>query len=107
MSNPSDSDGNNVEQVTHKDIYLILGKMMGRLDSLQTASNERREDLAGAFSRIKELEGRMGIGLGLAIAVSFASPLLFRMALGDAPFGPPAASHAPHVYAPTPQPPRP
>lgn len=61
--------------VTHVDIYLKLGEVIGTLNALQTSLTEKRSDLSGAFNRIRELEMRVSLGVGIAILLSVIVPL--------------------------------
>lgn len=66
------------EDVSHGDIYHKLGSLEGKLETVLIQLGEKRSDLSILFSRIREVEGRIGIGIGIAIAFSFAAPFLIQ-----------------------------
>lgn len=66
------------DDVSHGDIYHKLGSLEGKLETVLIQLGEKRSDLSILFSRIREIEGRVGIGIGIAIAFSFAVPFLIQ-----------------------------
>ena len=64
------------QEVSHSDIYRALGILEGKLDSLNTALLQKRDDINMAFDRIRELEGMMGKVIGACLVLSVAVPLV-------------------------------
>jgi hypothetical protein len=66
------------DDVSHGDIYHKLGSLEGKLETVLIQLGEKRSDLSIIFSRIREIEGRVAMGIGIAIAFSFAMPFLIQ-----------------------------
>lgn len=63
------------QEVSHSDIYRALGILEGKLDALNTALLQKRDDINLAFDRIRELEGMMGKVVGACLVLSIFLPL--------------------------------
>lgn len=65
------------DDVSHGDIYHKLGSLEGKLETLLIQLGERKSDLAAVFVRLREVETRVAIGVGIAAVLSFMIPLIF------------------------------
>jgi len=68
------------EQVSHADIYHKLGALEGKVDALIGALTERKAELDGLFSRMRDLESKLAWVLGAAAMLSLVVPILVTMA---------------------------
>lgn len=68
------------DSVSHRDIYHKLGILEGKFDSVLLQLGERRDDMAGVFTRLRSVEFRVAVGVGIAIGASVIIPLLFNAA---------------------------
>lgn len=64
------------ESVSHSDIYRALGILEGKLDSMNTALMQKREDVNLAFERIRAVETTLGKVIGACLVLSIVLPLL-------------------------------
>lgn len=64
------------DDVSHGDIYHKLGSLEGKLETVLLQLNEKRSDMAALFSRLREVETRVAIGVGVAAALSFVIPFI-------------------------------
>lgn len=68
------------DDVSHGDIYHKLGSLEGKLETVLIQLSEKRGDMAAVFSRLREIETRVAIGVGLAIGLSFLIPFAINAA---------------------------
>ena len=66
------------DDVSHGDIYHKLGSLEGKLETVLIQLGEKRSDLSILFSRLRDIENRVAIGLGIAIALSFSVPFVVQ-----------------------------
>lgn len=66
------------DDVSHGDIYHKLGSLEGKLETVLIQLGEKRSDLSILFSRLRELESRVAIGVGIAVALSFSIPFVIQ-----------------------------
>ena len=81
------------DDVSHGDIYHKLGSLEGKLETVLIQLSEKRSDLSILFSRLRDIESRVAIGLGVAIALSFSIPFVIQAANPHLHFDSPAAEH--------------
>lgn len=67
------------EQVSHVDIYHKLGTLEGKMDAMIGAISERKAELDGLFSRMRDLESKLAWVLGAAAMLSVVVPLVITM----------------------------
>jgi len=77
------------DDVSHGDIYHKLGSLEGKLETVVIQLTERRSDIAAVFARLREVEIRVAIGVGVAAVLSFMIPLLVNAAAPKLHIGPP------------------
>lgn len=68
------------EQVSHVDIYHKLGTLEGKMDAMIGAISERKAELDGLFSRMRDLESKLAWVLGAAAMLSVVVPVVITMA---------------------------
>lgn len=61
--------------VSHADIYRALGKLEGKLDSMNTALLQRNDEVKGALDRITKLETALAKVIGACLVMSLLVPL--------------------------------
>lgn len=66
------------EDVSHGDIYHKLGNLEGKLETVLIQLSDRRTDMAGVYSRLREIEARVSIGVGVAVGLSFFIPFVIN-----------------------------
>lgn len=66
------------DDVSHGDIYHKLGSLEGKLETVLIQLAEKRSDFSDLFSRIRELESRVALGIGIAVALSFCIPFVIQ-----------------------------
>jgi hypothetical protein len=66
------------DDVSHGDIYHKLGSLEGKLETVLIQLGEKRSDLSILFARLRELESRVAIGVGIAVALSFSIPFVIQ-----------------------------
>jgi len=66
------------DDVSHGDIYHKLGSLEGKLETVLIQLGEKRGDLSILFSRLRELESRVAVGVGIAVALSFSIPFVIQ-----------------------------
>jgi len=71
----SDYDG-----VSHGDIYHKLGVMEGKLESVILQLSQKRDDVSGVFTRLRYLETRVAVGLGVTLCLAFIVPIIVTAA---------------------------
>jgi hypothetical protein len=81
------------DDVSHGDIYHKLGSLEGKLETVVIQLTERRSDIAAVFARLREVEIRVAVGVGVAAVLSFLIPLLVNATSPKLHIGPPA----PHI----------
>jgi hypothetical protein len=59
------------------DIYYRLGEIAGEITGLHVRIGEKGNGLDTAMVRIREVESKVNVGVGLAILASVLTPLLF------------------------------
>jgi hypothetical protein len=69
-----------VDDVSHGDIYHKLGSLEGKLETVLIQLGEKRSDMGAVFTRLREIETRVSIGVGLAIGLSFLIPFAINAA---------------------------
>lgn len=75
------------DDVSHGDIYHKLGSLEGKLETVLIQLGEKRTDITGVFSRLREIENRVSIGLGIAIALSILIPIIVNASSPKIHFG--------------------
>lgn len=68
------------DDVSHGDIYHKLGSLEGKLETVLLQLGDRKSDLGIIFSRLREIEIKTAIGIGIAIAVSSLLPFIINAA---------------------------
>ena len=68
------------DDVSHGDIYHKLGSLEGKLETVLLQLGDRKSDLASIFSRLREIEIKTAIGVGIAIAFSVLLPFIVQAA---------------------------
>ena len=68
------------DDVSHGDIYHKLGSLEGKLETVLIQLSEKRSDMAAVFARLREIETRVAIGVGLAVGLSFIIPFAINAA---------------------------
>lgn len=63
------------DMVSHADIYRALGKLEGKLDSMNTALLQRNDEVKDAIDRINKLETSMAKVIGACLVMSLLVPL--------------------------------
>lgn len=63
------------DMVSHADIYRALGKLEGKLDSMNTALLQRNDEVKGALDRITKLETALAKVIGACLVMSLLVPL--------------------------------
>jgi hypothetical protein len=66
------------DDVSHGDIYHKLGSLEGKLEAVLISLGERRDDISGIFTRLRQVEHRMAWAMGAAVIISFAAPLVIN-----------------------------
>lgn len=64
------------DDVSHGDIYHKLGSLEGKLETVVIQLTEKRADISGVFSRLREIESKLSMGVGIAIALSLLIPII-------------------------------
>lgn len=75
------------DDVSHGDIYHKLGSLEGKLETVLIQLAEKRSDITGVFSRLREIEARVSVGVGLAVGLSFLLPLIINASAPRLHFG--------------------
>lgn len=75
------------DDVSHGDIYHKLGSLEGKLETVLIQLGEKRTDITGVFSRLREIENRVSIGVGLAIGLSILIPIVVNASSPKIHFG--------------------
>lgn len=65
------------DEISHRDIYLKLGTLEGKLDAVMISVAEKKSDLDEAFRRIRLLESRVAQGVILIACLSVVAPLVW------------------------------
>jgi hypothetical protein len=81
------------DDVSHGDIYHKLGSLEGKLETVVIQLTERRSDIAAVFARLREVEIRVAVGVGVAAVLSFLIPLLVNAASPKLHIGPQPLLH--------------
>jgi hypothetical protein len=81
------------DDVSHGDIYHKLGSLEGKLETVLLQLTEKRSDMAAVFARLREVETRVAIGVGIAAVLSFVIPILFTAAAPKLHLGSPPQQH--------------
>lgn len=80
------------DDISHGDIYHKLGSLEGKLETVLVQLGDRREDIAAVFIRLREVETRVSIGIGVMAILSFLVPFLITASSPRIHFAnPPAA----------------
>ena len=80
------------DDISHGDIYHKLGSLEGKLETVLIQLGDKREDIAAVFTRLREVETRVSIGIGVASALSLLIPLLVTATAPRIHFAPPATT---------------
>ena len=75
------------DDVSHGDIYHKLGSLEGKLETVLIQLAEKRSDITGVFSRLREIEARVSVGVGLAIGISVLIPIIVNASSPTIHFG--------------------
>jgi hypothetical protein len=74
------------EEVSHTDIYLRLGEMMGKIDSLQTDFGAKAEDIRVTAARLSDMDKKVSIAVaassGAAALILILVPVIGPYLLG-------------------------
>jgi len=65
------------DDVSHGDIYHKLGSLEGKLETVVIQLTERRSDIAAVFARLREVEIRVAVGVGVASQACRTGSALF------------------------------
>ncbi len=76
------------QEVSHGDIYRALGILEGKLDAMNTALMQKREDVNLAFERIRQVETTMSKVVGACLVLSIIWPLAVTAVSPRLHFGP-------------------
>lgn len=66
------------DDISHGDIYHKLGSLEGKVEALLLNINERRQDINGIFTRMRQIEHRMAWAMGAAVVISFLIPYFVK-----------------------------
>lgn len=66
--------------LSHRDLYMRLGELMGQVESIRSLLEDKRKDMAWMANRINELEKKVAIGVFLAVVVSILLPVATTIA---------------------------
>lgn len=75
------------DDVSHGDIYHKLGSLEGKLETVLIQLAEKRSDITGVFSRLREIEARVSLGVGIAVGLSFLLPFIINASGPKVHFG--------------------
>lgn len=75
MAAPQDNN-----EFNYGDIYHKLGSLEGKIDSVVDSLKERRNDINAVYNRLRSVENKTSIGVGVALALSFIIPILITAA---------------------------
>jgi uncharacterized oligopeptide transporter (OPT) family protein len=64
------------EHVTHTDIYHRLGVIEGAIQGINLQLAQKRDDMSTVFSRLRFIEAKVAVGIGIAIVLSVAAPIV-------------------------------
>ena len=64
------------EQVTHTDIYHRLGVIEGAIQGINTQLAQKRDDMTSVFNRLRFVEAKVAVGVGIALVLSAAVPIV-------------------------------
>lgn len=64
------------DDVSHGDIYHKLGVMEGKLESVLLQLSQKRDDMTGVFTRLRSVETRVAVGLGVTLCLTFIIPII-------------------------------
>jgi hypothetical protein len=81
------------DMVSHADIYRALGKLEGKLDSMNTALLQRNDEVKGALDRITKLETALAKVMGACLVMSLLVPLAVTAMNPRVHFEQPSAPH--------------
>lgn len=80
------------DDISHGDIYHKLGSLEGKLETVLVQLGDRREDIAAVFIRLREVETRVSIGIGVMAILSFLVPFLITASSPSIHFAKPPAA---------------
>lgn len=75
------------DDVSHGDIYHKLGSLEGKLETVLIQLADKRTDIADVFSRLREIEARVSLGVGIAVGLSFLLPFIINASSPKVHFG--------------------